>query len=132
MTAFDRNRAMSAFLEEIDANQPQDDEVVTISTDNTDDCCENAREQYFEFLETVIDQEEFAQGRDVLLEAIRERHSPAMRDCEGLRQHLEGQIDNPRLNFGIRRILDEWDACADAKISSNSNILFDKAWKWVS
>lgn len=134
MKDFDRSRAMSAFLEEIDANQPQDDEVAVITIDDNDECCEKAREQYFEFLETAIntDPELDSKGRDALMEAIREVYSPAMRSCEYLRQHLERQRDNPRQNFRIRQILDEWDACADAKISSNSNILFDKAWKWVS
>jgi hypothetical protein len=133
MTDFDRNRAMSAFAQELVANQPQDDEVATISFDDNDECCEKAREQYFEFLDTAInnDLELDSKGRDALREAVREPFNPAMRDCESFRQHLEKQRNNPRQNFRIRQILDEWDACADAKISSNSNVLFDKAWNVV-
>ena len=140
MTAFDRNRAMSAFAQELDANQPQDDEVAMISTNNADDCCENAREMYFQHLDERIDTEDFSgthpplEHKEWFKEYIRDPRSgsPALRDCEGLRQHLENLVARRGPNSDkVQQILDEWDACADAKISSNSNILFDKAWKVV-
>jgi hypothetical protein len=125
---------MSAFAQELDANQPQDDEVAVITTNNGDECCENAREMYFQHLDERIDTEDFSGDKEWFKEYIRDPRSgsPALRDCEGLRQHLESLVAGRGPNSDkLQQILDEWDACADAKISSGSNVLFEKAWGLV-